>query len=352
MQHPAVPPVVSLTFGQRISSRSFLTGFTSLRSGTYQIFGWGDPNYTGVAVRPEPASAAVGLTNQTADGAGWTLQASLSPLGQGLSLDWGTKVLGGVKLRLGGSVGTATGLAVHATGERRVTETVRLGLGVSTGLPGPVTLRLKLNRLGQKVTVPIVLSPDFRADLMAALTLVPAVGMTALHYGYLLPRRRRKIADKLRLLREENNETILERQQSARGAREILRDQAAKKVRAELDKDGLVILQAWYGSLSAFPPAPENWDEAKQVWADPSSLTEDADGATWDVRVPLQAMIQKGQLIIPGGRAKSHILGFFDPCMGEKKHLVIRYLFRGRPHEALVDDINPVALPVRAHQLL
>lgn len=385
LQHPAAPPVLSLTFGQRISSKSYLTGFTSLRSGTWTLGPWGKPeNLGGMMLRPEPASVGVGLTNQTSDSSGWTAQATLSPLGQVLSLEWGTKVLGGVKLRLGGSVGTAQGAALHATGERRVTETVRMGLGLSAGLPGPVTAKIKLNRLGQKITLPIVLAPEWRSDLVAFCALVPAVGMTALHYGYLLPQRRKRIANKLQSLRQENSETIAERRASARGARAVLREQAVKKWRSERSRGGVVIVQAWYGKQSTFPSlADDMWEEAeKKAWEaethptssdlppeftgsqtqgtsemqerqEPQEMDQDKGDweALWDVRIPLQAMVQKGQLIIPGGRAKSHILGFFDPCMGEKKHLVIRYLFRGRRHEVVVDDISPVAMPLRSHQL-
>lgn len=33
--------------------------------------------------------------------------------------------------------------------------------------------------------------------------------------------------------------------------------------------------------------------------------------------------------------------------MGERKHLRVRYLFRGRLHEAIVDDVTALAAPLR-----
>lgn len=44
---------------------------------------------------------------------------------------------------------------------------------------------------------------------------------------------------------------------------------------------------------------------------------------------------------------KNHILGFYDPCLGEKKQLRIRYEFQKRMHEVVVADMEHVALPVR-----
>ncbi len=66
---------------------------------------------------------------------------------------------------------------------------------------------------------------------------------------------------------------------------------------------------------------------------------------------PLQALVNKGQLIVPGGRSKSHLLGFHDPVMGEKKHLLIIYAFRGTLHKVVVEDFGEVAAPMRMHQL-
>ena len=48
---------------------------------------------------------------------------------------------------------------------------------------------------------------------------------------------------------------------------------------------------------------------------------------------------------------QSHIIGFHDPCMGETKHLKVRYLFRNQVHEAIVDDVSPFAAPLRGHVL-
>jgi DnaJ family protein C protein 11 len=41
--------------------------------------------------------------------------------------------------------------------------------------------------------------------------------------------------------------------------------------------------------------------------------------------------------------------GFYDVCIGEEKQLFIRYLFHDRIHEVLVEDEEPVGLPLKSH---
>lgn len=320
MQNPAVPPSLNLTWAQRVSSKSTLTGFTSLRTGTYQIGPWGDPSKLGPMqlMRREPPSVSVGLTSQATESKGWTVQTAVSGADQSISVDWGTKVLGGVKVRLGLNLGTGSGLSVNANGERRITETVRFGMGVVGGFPGGVSLRLKVNRLGQKVVVPIMLSPEFRSDLLLAFTLIPAATMTVLHHYYLVPQKKLRVESRLQKLRRENQDMIRERREEALSARELLRDQGRKRWMTESRRGGLVIVEAWYGKQSVFPPPRSHRDLEeleRVVWESEGNtpLQDAVDGATeekndelqwWDVRIPLQAMVTKGQLIIPGGRTK------------------------------------------------
>lgn len=138
-----MPPAFNVTYGQRLSKETGLTGFTSFKSGTYTLGPWGK-NLAGVAfLRRDRPNVAVGVTSQSGDGKGWTVQTSVGEADQSLSLDWGTKVLGGVKVRVGLNLGTGSGLSAFTNGERRVTENTRLGLGVTCGLPGGVTFRIR-----------------------------------------------------------------------------------------------------------------------------------------------------------------------------------------------------------------
>ncbi|SNX83748.1 uncharacterized protein MEPE_02455 [Melanopsichium pennsylvanicum] len=381
LQTLLLPPTFNVTYGQRLSSKSTLTGFTSVRSGTYNIFGWGkDIESRGVMIRREPAAVSVGLTKQIDEGRGWTTQTSISPVDQSISVDYAIKVLGGVKVRTGFNIGTGSGISAFTSAERRLTENVRLSLGLNCAFPvGGVTLRVKLNRLGQKVLLPITLSREFRSDLVALCSVVPAVTYTALHYGYFEPRKQKRLKNRMGELRKQNKELILERRQAAKEALEVLRDQAVKKAQGELRKGGVVILEAWYGRKDSFPPSrflPSSStfrrgnveEEASKIWAEEranlsSSNTTGAEREIdndnmdlttelyWDVKVPLQALVNKGQIIVPGSRSKANLLGFHDPVMGEKKHLLVVYSFRTQVHTVTVEDWSELAIPMRIHQI-
>jgi DnaJ family protein C protein 11 len=102
-------------------------------------------------------------------------------------------------------LGTASGLNAFQSLERKMTENVKVGFGVNFGIPhGGVSFQLRFNRLGQKLTVPIQLSPEYRADLVGAFTVVPFASMLALEHLYLKPAKRRKISTKLADLRKQN----------------------------------------------------------------------------------------------------------------------------------------------------
>ena len=319
MHSPFVPPSINVTFGQRISSKSTMTGFTSVKTGAYQIGPWGDPKYlpSMAHIRPEFAVVSVGVTNQNNNGRGWTVQSTMSGMDQSISTDYNMKVLGGVKLKFGASIGTGSGLSLNANGERRVTENIRFGLGVSAAQAGGTTLRLKFNRLGQKITIPIILAPEFRSDLLMACTAIPAAGMSLFHYYYILPNKRKRIESTLKDLRKQNEEMIRERREAAVSAIDLLQEQARKKWQIESNKGGLVIVEAWYGKRSAFPaPLPGDAESLERAaWesggrtlldrvSDEGRLEEEEEPPYCDVRIPLQCMISKGQLVIPGGRAK------------------------------------------------
>lgn len=67
--------------------------------------------------------------------------------------------------------------------------------------------------------------------------------------------------------------------------------------------------------------------------------------------IALQSLVANSQLVIPGGRSKSNLLGFYDCAMGEQKQLHVRYLFKGRLHEFTVEDRGAVSAPLRGECL-
>lgn len=87
------------------------------------------------------------------------------------------------------------------------------------------------------------------------------------------------------------------------------------------------------------------------IFAPPSTANSDQKIRNLDVTIPIQALVQSSQLIIPGGRSKSGLLGFYDVAIGEEKRLKIRYLFKEKLHEVECGDRDGVAIPLRSHAI-
>lgn len=114
--------------------------------------------------------------------------------------------------------------------------------------------------------------------------------MTAAHYLFLKPRKRRRYYQKLAELRQEHQEYLLAQRLEAESAVALLQESVSRKVAAERSRKGLVVTRATWG--------PEH----------PKKNAQDVQAL--DVTIALQALVDNGQLILPGGRTKSGLLGF------------------------------------------
>lgn len=356
-----MPPSVTLTYAQRLSAKSNLTGFTSYKTGAYALGPWGKGE-NGELLDEDVGAMIVGMTKQNLDGTQWTCQCSLSGMDQSLGYNWTMNILGGYRIKSGITFGTMSGFSAFANGERRITENIRLLLGVECGLASGVVFKIRVSRLGQRLVFPIILSPKFRADLVAGAALVPALAIAGSHYLFFMPRRRRATSERLQAIRVERMADIEQRRSSAEQTCALLRPQATKRAEAEYARHGLVIVQALYGRRDAFPPSIHvdtttinNKDKLMALIHEQNGMRisgPDENQPLWcDVHVPLQMLVNQSQLVIPAGRSKSKLIGFFDPCVGERKQLFVRYVFRGALHELVVDDDGAVAAPLRSQQL-
>lgn len=133
-------------------------------------------------------------------------------------------------------------------------------------------------RLGQSVTIPLLLSTDFTAKFAFWAAVAPLCALAALDFGVIKPRGRRQRADQLRELRKVHAEFIANQKKEAEEAIRLLRDSTARKTKQEQEKDGLVIAEATYGNLNA--------------------------GIVADVTIAVQALVNNSQLAMPGGHSK------------------------------------------------
>ncbi|KAG0266192.1 hypothetical protein DFQ27_009959 [Actinomortierella ambigua] len=324
VRHFGGPPPLVMTFGRRITKGA--TGYMTYRTGEWALGSWG-PAFE---YRRDFSSMALGVSGDS-EGQSYQAEMQMGIMQSHLSLDrtWTLADDSATRIRLGGNLSTTGGINAHLGADRKVTEHTKVGLSVEVGLAGGVSVSVKVKRLGQSVTVPIVLSHDFHPKLAFWAVVAPACAATALELGYIRPKRRRERAEKVTELRRVHADFIANQRKEAEEAIALLRDSTARKTKTEQDKDGLVIIEAIYGNLDA--------DVALCL------IT--------DVTIPVQALVHNSQLSMPGGHSKTHIMGFHDPCLGEKKKLKIRYMFKRRLHEVIVADTASVIAPIRSHLL-
>lgn len=228
----------------------------------------------------------------------------------------------GLQYTLAGLIGQVTGEWESESGDTGVAAT----MGSSAH---GVFLRLNMRHLGQTLVMPIFFSSEFSGGLVILASALPAAAYVIGDYFVLRSRReKRRAALRYNLLRM-RDDFVSERQREASEAISLMTDTARRITQAERDRDGLVILEASYF------PLDENGDIIKDLEV--------------DVSCPLQALVQNGQLFVPGGRPKSALRGFYDPLPDCKKRLAVRYDFRSCAHYAEFQDLATIVLPLESH---
>lgn len=139
----------------------------------------------------DTSALSVGVTTQRVNGSGWTTELQTGIQENGLSLDWRTPFLG-LMWKIGGGIDIRGGLNAFADATGQVTEHTTAGATVQAGLDG-IKLKLHLSRVGQKLALPILLSPELNPLIGLCTTVIPASAWAALYHFYLLPRKQQRI---------------------------------------------------------------------------------------------------------------------------------------------------------------
>ncbi|KAH8101824.1 DnaJ-domain-containing protein [Cristinia sonorae] len=219
---------------------------------------------------------------------------------------------------------------------------------ISLGSQG-VQLKLGFVHLNYHMEVPITLSHEHDPKVAFWTVLLPMTTVALAYHFVLRPlehkRRMEFFRQAKRELRDASSELVRQTDETI----SLLRDVARRHMQAEAAVDGssitpsrvvsgffdithdgvlgLVILEATYGA------------------AERDELTE---GLEMDVTIPLQALVHRSQLYIPGRRSKVGLQGFRDPVPNVAKSLRVRYTFHGREHYAEIPDYKPTVLPLEA----
>jgi len=219
-----------------------------------------------------------------------------------------------------------TGLALMLTGTWE-NESSAISTGVGLNAQG-VIMKLDLAYLGQRLSLPVVLSQDYDATLALCTAVIPSTVFVLGYHFYLKPRRRTQRATVLKDARRAMVEDMSVTRRRTQETLLLLKDVAQKHMEVESSKEGLVILEASYG---------------------PTEQDDETKGLILDVTLAVQALVHNSQVYIAGHRTKSGIQGFYDPTPSLPKSLRVRYLFRGQMHYAEIPDYVPVVLPLEDH---
>ncbi|KAJ1821690.1 hypothetical protein LPJ56_001089 [Coemansia sp. RSA 2599] len=233
-----------------------------------------------------------------------------------------------------------------------ISEWTRAGWRVELSPSSGILATISVHRLGHKLRLPLVLTPnlDLRVALLA--TLGPIAAVLAVDTAVLAPRRRRVVRERLAELRDEQLAQLYLQKRHAEEAVRLMTPQAERSRRAARASGGLAIEKALYGDLP-FKVAAENSNiltAALDIAAESNGALVAADEPrACDVTLALAALVVSDQLVVAGGASKRFLPGFYDPAFGAPKKLYVRYVFRGTTHEVVVGDEEALAIPMRQH---
>ena len=241
--------------------------------------------------------------------------------------------------RIAGRVGS-TALDFEIGGGRRISEFSTVRMLYNIGIQG-VTWKFELNRAGQKLVIPVLLSTDFNALFVTGAFAIPStlyfLLQTYVVKPYYLRREKQKTLEKMDSLSTQ----LTEARQAAKKSQRLLEPVSNRKRNKQQESDGLVITKALYGNHKKVK-------ESSQL----SEIDDNVASQVLDVTIPLNFLVtEAGQLKLHEGIKKSGIMGFYDPCPGDPKLLLVEYIFHGRQYKVMADDYGALSIPQDIHEI-
>lgn len=198
-----------------------------------------------------------------------------------------------LRVEFNGVVGMDASLTWSVKATRRVSEFTKVGLGVGLATNG-VVMTVHWNRLGQNLALPITVCSPKEANHDAALLagFIPMILYSAIEFGYIRPRDRRKRRQQLARRHNDLKKLIPKKRQESLQNIEILRDQVQRRQAREDKHNGLVITKAEYGYI---PPQKKS---LKPQLAEPRLI---------DVTIPVANLVDRSQLHVRASTVKVRI---------------------------------------------
>lgn len=109
--------------------------------------------------------------------------------------EYSKRIRDGAKLRFSLTLSSSALLTAGVGADARVTEHTKMGLGVECAAAGGITLKLRASRFGQRLSIPILMSPHLHPRMAFLTCLLPGIGAYMLDRLLLQPRRLRARAE-------------------------------------------------------------------------------------------------------------------------------------------------------------
>ncbi|KAK3156876.1 hypothetical protein QOZ80_2AG0113240 [Eleusine coracana subsp. coracana] len=241
--------------------------------------------------------------------------------------------------RIAGRVGSSA-LDFEIGGGRRISEFSTVRMMYNIGIQG-VSWRFELHRAGQKLVIPVLLSTDLNALFATTAFAIPStlyfLLQTYVVKPYYIKREKQKALEKM----DDLSTQLTEARKAAKKAQKLLEPVSNRKKNGQMENDGLVVTRAMYGNRKKIRES-----------SDVNEINDDVASQVLDVTIPLNFLVtEAGQLKLHEGIKKSGIMGFYDPCPGDPKLLVVEYTFHGRKYKAMAEDSEGLLIPQDIHQI-
>lgn len=247
----------------------------------------------------------------------------------------------GIRLQVEGELSLQSSFTGTIRGLRRVGNFSTIGVGVGLNVSRGLYLSLSWRRLGQSLSLPIILVPleSLTTQAIAWALATPWLAYCTLEFVILRPQLQRKRLKLIERKRKELLSVVQQHRQEAEQAVQLMRPVVEYKQAYEREQGGLVIISAVFGVPSA------------QKATGPPARTGFKQSEVADVTIATAALIDNSQISIHRGVQKSGLVGYWDPAPLSKKVLIVHYLFEGREHYVEIKGAASLRLPMREHEV-
>lgn len=219
------------------------------------------------------------------------------------------------------------GVTLELGCEKKITKFSRLGASVSMGMASGVAVKIKLSRGSQTFLVPIQLSESFVPAAALYGSLLPILAYSIMKRYVIDPHVKEQTEKNINEKKKKHAELFEKKKQEAAAALDLMEESIEKSYEVERSRDGLVIVGALYG---------------KDVMTLSSCI---------EVSRSLQSLVKNSKLFVSESINLYDLPGFYDPCFGEAKSLLIEYDFSNRRHRHVFAEGERIVLPDAAHLL-